>query len=144
MSTEYRWKATLLRWIDGDTIVARVDLASRAHSLGFNLKFTPPGGMDFESTFRIRGIDTPELRGEERDLGKRALDHVVKRFPPPRPIEIVSWPDVHAGFGRWLCDLWIDGYDIALLLVEEGYARMWDGRTKRVPFLPEEPYPLHR
>ena len=50
----YEYKAKVLRVIDGDTMICEVDL-------GFSIKVT--------ERIRLRGINTPEVRGTEKKRG---------------------------------------------------------------------------
>lgn len=65
------WSAKVVRWIDADTAVLKIDL-------GFRI------GADV--TIRVVGegaapFDAPEIRGPERELGLRCLDAVRQRWP---------------------------------------------------------------
>lgn len=60
-SREYKYAATLLRVVDGDTIDLDVDL-------GFNIHQ--------KMRIRLMDIDTPEIRGEEKVKGLKVKDLV--------------------------------------------------------------------
>ena len=55
----YQYKATIIDVYDGDTVTAKVDL-------GFLISQ--------EMKLRLYGIDTPELRGSEREEGLKVRD----------------------------------------------------------------------
>lgn len=66
----YEYRATLDRVVDGDTVYLVVDL-------GFHIQV--------RMSFRLLGIDTPEVRGEERPEGlvaKAALEAMLKDRSP--------------------------------------------------------------
>ena len=59
----YVYRARVVRVIDGDTVETEVDL-------GFSVKIT--------RKLRLYGIDTPEMRGDEKERGAEARDHLIK------------------------------------------------------------------
>jgi len=59
----YHYKATIVDVYDGDTFTFIVDL-------GFSITV--------KEKIRLSGVDTPELRGEERELGLKVRDYVEK------------------------------------------------------------------
>lgn len=63
-SVDYVYRATVLRVIDGDTIVVLVDL-------GFHTRR--------KIHLRLDGYDAPEIRGPEKELGQKATD-VIKQY----------------------------------------------------------------
>lgn len=81
----YTYAATLDRVVDGDTIVARVDLGFRTHITG---------------TFRLRGIDAPEL---SRTDGQRSKLFVTKTLEPCAFLVIRTYKQEK--YGRFLADV---------------------------------------
>ena len=69
----YTYGATLWRVIDGDTIIARVDLCFRTW---------------IRQTFRLRGIDTPEITCA---VGLKAKSEVKARLPLQSCVVIESY-----------------------------------------------------
>lgn len=57
----YEYACAVDRLVDGDTVDLIVDL-------GFNIRI--------HERFRLKGIDTPEVRGKDRELGKEATEHL--------------------------------------------------------------------
>lgn len=62
LEAPYEYNASLVRVVDGDTLVLKIDL-------GFK--------VEVEQTVRLFGVDTPELIGETREAGLAAKSAVV-------------------------------------------------------------------
>ena len=120
MAPEYQYKAQVERVIDGDTIVFRFDM-----------------GMYIDKRdqyVRLKGINTPELRGAEKEAGKRAKDFVIETLNDSqgmwRPCVVETFKDKRGKYGRWLGIIWYydetKGYWINLnaQLVREGRAKL--------------------
>jgi len=100
----YVYRAKISRVIDGDTVVATVDL-------GFHLTA--------EHHLRLLGINSPELHSKDPEERKRAMnargftDFWVNRaigLPAPSD-EFAEWPFLiktskSDSFGRWLTTVW--------------------------------------
>jgi micrococcal nuclease len=85
-----------LRVIDGDTIVARIDLGFR---------------MTTEQSLRLLGINTPELRSPDPEIRRRAVEarNRVEAWIAEQQ-GTLQWPLLVAtakgdSFGRWLADV---------------------------------------
>lgn len=103
----YKYKAKIISVYDGDTVTANI-------SLGFNMWM-------LKQKIRLYGIDTPELRGEERADGlvaKARLEELVMN----KEILLESHLDKSGKFGRWLGTLIVEGVNVNQLLVDEGLA----------------------
>ena len=79
----------------------------------------------------MAGVDTPEIRGEcqaEKDLALRARDF-VRAMVGPR----VQLTDVRPGkyAGRVTADVWVDGQNLADLLIAENLGRPYHGGQRR-------------
>lgn len=70
---------------------------------------------------RLLGIDTPELRGEERPLGLQARDR-LRELILDKWLLVETVFDRTGKYGRLLGVLYKDGVDINKLLLDEGYA----------------------
>lgn len=112
----YRYRASIDRVVDGDTLDLVVDL-----------------GLETARDVRVRvyGVDTPEHRGAERPAGLRATEWVVGWLNDADHLE--KWPlvvDTHKDstgkFGRWLADVYrvSDGRSLAVDLIESGHAEV--------------------
>jgi micrococcal nuclease len=118
-STLWRYRATLLGWVDGDTFSAEL-------ALGFMMT----------TTQRLRligsavGVDTPEMHSQdprERAAAKAAKQRVEGLLPAGSPCYVITRkpgpgePD--GGFGRYLAQLILpDGCNVGDLLLAEGLA----------------------
>ncbi len=107
----YQYKAKIIDVYDGDTVTAVVDL-------GF-LHFQ-------EMKLRLYGIDTPELRGEEREQGLVVRD-ILRGLILDKEVEIHSYKDKQGKYGRYLATILLDGININQWLLDQGHA---------VPYMP--------
>ncbi len=109
--------ATLLRVIDGDTLLVRAHIWI---------------GQEIEVRVRLRGIDTPESRGRcsaERRLARRARAYLQAATASGR----VVLTDIGGGkyFGRVLADVRTsEGRDLAAALQKAGLARPYRGKAR--------------
>lgn len=103
----YTYRAHIAAVYDGDTVTAVVDL-------GFHILQ--------KMTLRLYGIDTPELRGEERPQGIVARDR-LRELILHKDVMIRTYRDKREKYGRYLATIYIDGVDVNVLLVAEGLAR---------------------
>jgi len=86
----YEYMATVVSAYDGDTIRADIDL-------GFNIIMR-------NQAIRFMGIDTPEVRGEERPEGLVARDFVRERIMGKR-VMLRTFKDTSGKYGRWLAEV---------------------------------------
>lgn len=109
-------KAEVLRVIDGDTIEIRAQIWL---------------GLALTSHVRIRGIDTPEMRGaclEEKALAAAARDRLAELAGGTIRLANIS-DDKY--FGRVLADVTAsDGTDLGSAMLASGLARPYDGGTR--------------
>ena len=82
-------------------------------------------------SIRLKGIDTPEIRGtcsKEKALAKIARDMVRTRLEQARRVDV---KDAERGkYFRLVARLEADGVDLSALLIEKGLAVLYDGGTK--------------
>ncbi|MCB0456110.1 MAG: thermonuclease family protein [Flavobacteriaceae bacterium] len=102
----YQYKAKIIDVYDGDTVTAVVDL-------GF-LHFQ-------EMKLRLYGINTPELKGEDRDRGLVVRD-ILRNLILDKEVMIHSYKDKQGKYGRYLATIFLDGLNINNWLVDEGHA----------------------
>ena len=105
----YVYRAEVLSVYDGDTITVLADC-------GF-------------STFRkvkIRFalIDTPEIRGEEREEGLKSRDY-LRELINLKDVIIETERDKTGKYGRYIATVWKDGVNINKKLLIEGYAELY-------------------
>lgn len=84
----YRYRAKIIKIVDGDTFDADVDL-------GFY--------MTARIRFRCLGYDAPELSGPEKEAGKAARALLEALIPVGGTYEIETRKA--DSFGRWLADV---------------------------------------
>ena len=110
----WRYRAKLVRVIDGDTIVVDIDK-------GF-------GDWRHGEHIRLAGIDAPEVRGEEREAGREAarfLEDLLDRRKGPY-LYLITDRDRTGKFGRYIARVVIDTpdgpVDVCEALVQAGHA----------------------
>jgi len=107
----------VLRVYDGDTFYCDVDCWPAV--LGDNIGI------------RIRGIDTPEIRGSSDEVKEHAeyVRDYAKRIVDTS--EVVELRNIGRGkYFRVLADVYCDGQNLAAVLISRGYAKFYDGGTK--------------
>ena len=108
----YYYKASLIRIVDGDTVIAMVDLGFYTWK---------------KVTIRLYGIDTPETR--TKDLEEKARGFAAKT----RLTELLRYADFELEsvgvdkYGRCLGVLRIGELNINKTLLSEGHAREYYG-----------------
>lgn len=114
---DYTYKATIVRWVDGDTVWLTVDL-------GFRFTMT--------SDFRLYGINTPE-RGQTGY--NEATQFAEKSAPVGSSVIIKSYKDPDK-YGRWIVQIFtgditvVGQTDLNDALVAGGFAVPYFGGTK--------------
>jgi micrococcal nuclease len=89
----YIYKAYVTDVYDGDTITCIIDC-------GFNL------GIQ-KTKIRLYGIDTPELRGKERELGLFVRDELRKKILH-KHVFLKTIKDKTGKYGRFLGKIYVD------------------------------------
>ncbi|WP_218841818.1 thermonuclease family protein [Winogradskyella ursingii] len=103
----YQYKAKIIDVYDGDTVTAMVDL----------------GFLHFQQMkLRLYGIDTPELRGPERERGLEVRD-ILREMILDQDVIINSYKDKQGKYGRYLANIFLNGIDINEWLVDNGHAK---------------------
>jgi micrococcal nuclease len=102
----YQYKAKVIDVYDGDTITAMVDLGFYHYQ---------------QMKFRLYGINTPEIRGEDRDRGIAVRD-IVRGMILDKEVIINSYKDKQEKYGRYLANILIDDLDLNQWLVQNGHA----------------------
>ncbi|NJO90817.1 MAG: hypothetical protein HC831_19010 [Chloroflexia bacterium] len=108
----YEYNAFVNGVYDGDTITVDIDL-------GF-------GVFMKNQKIRLFGINTPEIRGEERNLGLISRD-ILRKWILEKNIIIHTQKDQKGKYGRWLGTIIIKdesgiSHNINEKLLNEGYA----------------------
>ena len=104
----YEYKALVTKVYDGDTITVDIDLG-----FGVCLK---------GQKIRLLGIDTPEIRGDEREEGLKSRaalrGQIINKW-----VSIKTFKDKKGKYGRWLGEVWLDDLCMNEWLLTEGYAK---------------------
>lgn len=108
----YEYNAECLRVIDGDTIVARIDL-------GFDLWA--------KKTIRLEGINAPESRTRDLEEKKRGL--IAKGFVVDIMREYDNKFELHSKkvgkYGRCLGKIYFPKGELGSIMIKEGHAVMY-------------------
>jgi micrococcal nuclease len=104
----YTYRAKIISVYDGDTVTALVDL-------GF--------GITNKIKIRLKGINTPEIRGSERPRGLISRDFLRKKVLN-KDVIVETFKDKKGKYGRYIGTLWLDEENVNELLVEQGYAEI--------------------
>ncbi len=110
----YKYKANLLKVIDGDTIDAQIDL-------GF--------GIFVNKRIRLWGIDAPEVKTrdmKEKKRGKLAKKR-LKSILEQNNGKFSLFSKGFGKFGRCLGEIFIENQSINNLLIEEGLVLEYSG-----------------
>ena len=106
MNNLYRYKAKVIRWVDGDTLLCLIDLGFYTHK---------------EERLRLARIDTPELRGSEKEDGKRVKALVTELYPKDTEIYIHS--KKKDKYGRFIAEIYHEEKNINQWLIDSGNAK---------------------
>ena len=109
MGPSYQYKATLARIVDGDTVHLQVDLGFRVLA---NLEF------------RLLGIDTPEVVGENKAAGI-AAKQFLQDLIGGKTLVVLSVKSEK--YGRWLGTIYAqqadgDWLNVNQAMIDHGYA----------------------
>ena len=92
----FHYRARIVDVYDGDTVTAEVDL-------GFRIQIT--------EKFRLLGINTPEVRGEEREQGLVSRDALRDKILG-KDLFIETKRDKKGKYGRYLATLHLPEGDV--------------------------------
>lgn len=84
-------------WYDGDSPRVILDLGMHR--------------FEREISCRLYGIDTPEMRGTDKERGRTVRDIVRQRCPPGSTGVLESHKQGTGKYGRLLVTMWPDGWD---------------------------------
>ena len=92
-----------------------------------------PVGRENRIPVRVRGVDTPKIRGKcdsENARARQARDYVKALLGAAQQVEL---HDIECGkYFRLVADVEIDGQDLAAPLIEAGYDRPYTEGRRRV------------
>lgn len=109
-----RYRATVLRWLDGDTIKLSVDLGQ---------------GVFIVGKYRLARIDAPEIKRykgvtlAEKKRGLKLKEQLEDLIPEGSKIEISTYRK--GKYGRYTIDIWLEKeagaeYNLSNWLISEG------------------------
>jgi len=112
----YNYRANVVGVYDGDSVTLDIDLGLGVWSKG--------------QKCRLAGINTPEIRAEERPEALKAKQRLCELILG-KQVAISTEKDKTGKYGRWLVTIWdldSDGVwtNINDLLLLEGYAEVYD------------------
>lgn len=128
MLLTYLYKATVVRCIDGDSVIFDIDC-------GFDVQLKA-------QSVRLYGIDTAETRGgtpELKVLGNLAKDYVAQMIPVGSEVLLKTYLDRKGKFGRILAEVYmpetvgVEGYQeksLNQILLDELLAVPYHGQSK--------------
>lgn len=112
-TTAYSYRAVVVRVIDGDTVVADLDLGLGVWLRGYS--------------YRVAGVDAPELHGASKVAGEVAKTYLEELLPAGTLVQASTVKADKYG-GRYDAQLTLeDGRSVAQLLLEAGMAVPYDG-----------------
>lgn len=108
-----KYKGIITKVIDGDTVEATIyyELLDNKHTVE-------------DVKFRLYGINTPEIRGEEKEEGLKVKEHLEDMLLDKEVEIYVLHHDKYGG--RWDAEIYYDGKIINKYLVEKGMAKKVD------------------
>lgn len=117
---KYIYQCKVLSVYDGDTIRVSVDLG-----FGFNWKGEDGKGL----RIRLAGINTPELKGSQKEAGLKSRDE-LKKLLSDGEIILQTIKDEKEKFGRYLGIIWKKEGDTWISINEkmlnEGFAEVYN------------------
>lgn len=106
----YEYRALVRKVYDGDTITVDIDL-------GFDMILR-------NQKIRLLGINTPEVRGKERERGLISRDALRTKIGS-KWIIIKTQLDKKGKYGRWLGTIFIEEENVNEWLIKEGLAEVY-------------------
>lgn len=116
--THYVFESVFEDAYDGDSLTLIDDLGNN---------------VSFKSKVRLKGLDTPELRGGTpltKQAAKIVRDYVTL-WCKDEPLISMSLKDDKDKYGRYLIELYKDGILLNHHLIEIGFARPYFGEKKK-------------
>jgi micrococcal nuclease len=99
----YVSRAELVKIVDGDTLRLDIDL-------GYTIRC--------RRDVRLLGVDTPEVRGPEREAGKYVKRKVEEFFQGYTELIVHSLNFSTGKYGRNLCEIWVSGNSLNRYLLD--------------------------
>ncbi|MBN2675874.1 MAG: thermonuclease family protein [Alphaproteobacteria bacterium] len=112
------WPAEVLRVIDGDTFLARIDLGEQTFST---------------VSVRIKGVDTPEKNGycaEEISMAQEAKVYLTEIFDKADNKIILNYAQDGKYKNRVLGEVKVNGKDLSTILLQKPFVRKYSGKKR--------------
>jgi micrococcal nuclease len=119
----YQYRAEIVDVYDGDTITADIDLGFNTWRRGERL--------------RLYGLDTPEVRGPEKDLGIAARDALAGRILGKQVIICTikdenSTEEEREKYGRYLAKVYVGDELVNDWMITQGFGRAYMGGARQL------------
>ncbi|WP_438712364.1 thermonuclease family protein [Aquimarina muelleri] len=111
----YTYKAKVIKWIDGDTLLVEIDL-------GFYVQTT--------QKIRLARIDAPEMRSSVayRERQAKHARAVAKKFCPEESIVLITTTKQNKDqYARYIAEVTYNDTNISDYLIAEDVAKIWEG-----------------
>jgi len=108
MNKLYIYNATVISVYDGDTITCDVDC-------GFGIILR-------KQKIRLYGVDTPEIRGDEKEKGKISRDKLREKILN-KDIVLETIKDKKGKYGRWLGIIHLNNENVNEWLIKNNLAK---------------------
>ncbi len=106
----FEYRAFVRRVYDGDTITVDIDL-------GFDVLMK-------NQKIRLLGINSPEIRGENRQAGLVSRDFLREKISG-KWVVLKTKKDKKGKYGRWLGEVFLEEKNINALMLSEGMAKKY-------------------
>jgi micrococcal nuclease len=106
----YTYRAYVKAVYDGDSITCDIDLGCYVRL--------------YDQKIRLLGINTPEIRGEQREQGLISRDRLREKILD-KWVVIQTQKDKKGKYGRWLGTIWLEEENINEWLLTEGLAEVY-------------------
>lgn len=111
----------------GNAVVSKITSIYDADTFRVNIKGWP-GIVGHRMSVRVNGVDAPEMRGKcqkEKERARKAKQFTVAVLRAGKRIELRN---IRRGkYFRLLADVYVDGKNLAELLIKNGHARPYHG-----------------
>ena len=108
MNKLYKYNATVVKVYDGDTITCDIDV-------GFGIVLR-------KQKIRLYGLNTPEVRGEERELGIISRDKLREKILD-KNIILETIKDKKGKYGRWLGIIHLNNENVNEWLIQNNLGK---------------------
>ncbi|MDH5257464.1 MAG: thermonuclease family protein [Gammaproteobacteria bacterium] len=120
----YCYRAEVASVYDGDTCTVNIDLG-----LGIWKK---------SEKLRLNRINSPEMRGDDKEQGKLARDY-LRSVISDREILLQTILDKKGKYGRYLAELWVmdssgSWQNVNDMMIQSGHATYYENKVKAVAY----------